>query len=132
MLSLVTTTRRKFAWEVTTVPYPRACSLTVLPAVDSAVESAVSVSEDDARVVTWTYPRRALTGRPGQRRVGWDCEGPVARDDDARATTCVRADVMPGVAAAVDMPFQERVTDAARCRNRVPALAAAPNMRRLK
>ena len=39
---------------------------------------------------------------------------------------------MPGVAAAVDMPFQERVTDAARCRNRVPALAAAPNMRRLK
>jgi hypothetical protein len=106
----------------------------VLPAVDCAVDSAVSVSEDDARVVTWTYPRRALTGRPGQRRVGvgWDCEGPVARDDDARATTCVRADVMPGVAAAVDMPFQERVTDAARCRNRVPALAAAPNMRRLK
>ena len=30
------------------------------------------------------------------------------------------------VAAAVDMPCQERSIDAARCRNRPPALAAAP------
>ena len=69
MLSLVTTTRRKLAWDVTTVPYPRACSLTVLPAV---VSSAAVASEEDARV------RSAVARRGGSGRGDAHARGPAA------------------------------------------------------
>jgi len=64
-----TTTRRKLAWDVTTVPYPRACSLTVLPAI---VSPAAVASEEDARV------RGAVARRGGSGRGDAHARGPAA------------------------------------------------------
>ena len=72
------------AWEVTTTPDPRACSLRVLPALDSRAASEVSAAAEAAT------PRRAcgwVTRREGERGMPPTCRAHAGETRRGSAAT---------------------------------------------